>query len=132
MTSTKPYLIRAIYEWIAANDCTPYIMVNARLPSVIVPQKHVKNGLIVLSISSLSTKNLKITDEEISFEAKFEGSAFNILLPIDAVISIFTKENGRGMIFTPDFDRQMGVEPSAPMSKPKPAKPHLTLIKNTD
>jgi stringent starvation protein B len=130
ITSKKPYLIMAMYEWIVDNNFTPYIMVNAEFPNVVIPQKYVKNGLIIFNISSLAAKDLKINKEEVLFETKFEGRAFDISFPTEAVISIFARENGRGMVFTPDFDKQTGVDLTPP--KPRPTKPHLTLIKNTD
>lgn len=127
MTSTKPYLIRAIYEWILDNNMTPYIMVNAEMPNVVVPQQHVKNGIILLNVSPLASKDLKITNEDVSFETKFSGRTCNISFPIEAVISISARENGRGMVFAPDFDKHLGIDVTS--TKPKPKKPHLTLVK---
>jgi stringent starvation protein B len=99
--STKPYLIRAIYEWCADAGFTPYL--NVRVDQTTrVPIEYVKNGEIVLSISQQATRNLTIGNDLIQFSARFNGVSREIAVPIHAVQSIFARENGRGVFFEPE------------------------------
>ena len=82
MTSSRPYLIRAIYEWIADNGFTPYAIVNAEKSGVIVPSKHVKNGKIVLNISAIAVKNLRIGNDAMEMQARFSGALQHIYVPV--------------------------------------------------
>ncbi|MDO8298115.1 ClpXP protease specificity-enhancing factor [Lacisediminimonas sp.] len=97
-TSTKPYLLRAIYEWCTDNGFTPYISVAVDANTV-VPQEHVKNGQIVLNISFTATKGLKIENEYIYFNARFSGVARDLIVPVNNVLAIYASENGQGMAF---------------------------------
>lgn len=99
MTSTRPYLIRAFYDWIVANNCTPHIVVNAMLPDVMVPQEYVDNGQIVLNIAMTAVSGLLLGEHAIEFQARFSGKARRIHVPIPAILAIYAKENGRGMVF---------------------------------
>ena len=99
--STKPYLIRAIYEWCADASCTPYLNVKVD-QNVRVPMEYVKNGEIVLSVSHQATRNLTIGNDLIQFSARFNGVSREISIPIYAVQAIFARENGRGMFFEPE------------------------------
>ena len=99
MTSNKPYFIRALYDWILDNTCTPYIIVDATLPFVEVPEQFISEGRIVLNILPSATHNLIIDDEWISFSARFGGISESINIPIGAVSAIFAHENGEGMGF---------------------------------
>ncbi|NKN33885.1 ClpXP protease specificity-enhancing factor [Marichromatium bheemlicum] len=99
MTSTKPYLIRAIYEWILDNDMTPHLVVDVSYPGMRVPMEFAEDGRLVLNISPSATRNLLIGNEWIEFNARFGGVARDLLIPADAVIGIFTRENGQGMVF---------------------------------
>ena len=99
--STKPYLIRAIYEWCADSSFTPYLNVKVDL-NTRVPQEYVKNGEIVLSMSQQATRNLTIGNELIQFSARFNGVSREITVPIYAVQSVFARENGRGVFFHPE------------------------------
>ncbi|AWB69111.1 ClpXP protease specificity-enhancing factor [Saccharobesus litoralis] len=102
MTSCKPYLVRAMYEWIQDNNCTPYIVVNAEYPYVQVPREYVKDGQIVLNISSQSTGALNMNNEDIEFNARFGGQARHIIIPVGAVLYIYARETGEGMPFPPE------------------------------
>jgi len=105
MTSTKPYLIRAFYEWIADNNCTPHLVVNTELPNVEVPREYVeKNGQIVLNIAMVAVHGLELGNDDITFQARFSGTNRTIFVPIGAVIAIYARENGRGMVFSEDED----------------------------
>lgn len=129
LTSTKPYLIRAIYEWIMDNDLTPHVLVNAEFPDVVVPEQHVENGKIVLNISPQSVSDLHQDNDWILFNARFSGKSMEISIPINAVIAIYARENGCGIVLEEDG----GQPPEPPEGTPTPtkklAKPHLQLVK---
>src|SRR5512138_770596 len=97
-TSTRPYLIRALYEWCTDNGFTPYVAVLVD-DSVQVPREYVKNGEIVLNISYDATSSLKLGNEFIEFKARFAGTAREIMVPVNRVIAIYARENGQGMAF---------------------------------
>lgn len=96
--STRPYLLRALYEWCTDNGYTPYIAAYVD-DTVQVPREHVKNNEIVLNISMDATSSLKLGNDFIEFKARFSGSAREIMVPIDRVIAIYARENGQGMAF---------------------------------
>ena len=98
VTSTRPYLIRALYEWCTDNGFTPYLAVKVD-EHVQVPREYVKNGEIVLNISFDATSSLKLGNELIEFKARFGGTAREIAVPVDRVIAIYARENGQGMAF---------------------------------
>jgi stringent starvation protein B len=97
-TSTRPYLIRALYEWCTDNGFTPYVAVLVD-ESVQVPREYVKNGEIVLNISFDATSSLKLGNDFIEFKARFAGTAREITVPVSRVIAIYARENGQGMAF---------------------------------
>ena len=114
-TSTRPYLIRALYEWCTDNGLTPYVAVLVD-DSVRVPNEYVKDGEIVLNISFDATSSLKLGNEFIEFKARFAGSAREIMVPIGRVIAIYARENGQGMAFpmsVPQGARQPDQSPVA-------------------
>jgi stringent starvation protein B len=102
MTSSRPYLLRAIYDWIVDNGLTPYLLVDATADKVEVPQQYVNNGKIILNISPAAVQNIHLGDDEVSFNARFDGQPMSCLAPIAATLAIYAKENGRGMVFTDD------------------------------
>jgi stringent starvation protein B len=116
---TKPYLIRAIYEWCNDSGFTPYIAVAAG-EGVRVPSEHVKNGEIVLNVSALATNRLSLGNEAIEFQARFGGVAREVYVPIERVIAIYARENGQGMAFEPARSVPMGapdtILPEAPVA----------------
>lgn len=147
--STKPYLIRAIYEWCNDAGFTPYVAVAVD-ESVRVPMEFVKNGEIVLNVSALATSRLQIDNEAISFQARFGGLPREVFVPMVRVIAVYARENGQGMAF--EVPRAMSApapaeaaarpaelvsvapppaaEPPEPPTPPKPAdRPKLTRIK---
>jgi stringent starvation protein B len=97
-TSTRPYLIRALYEWCTDNGFTPYVAVLVD-ETVQVPREYVKNGEIVLNISYDATSSLKLGNDFIEFKARFAGTAREIMVPVNRVIAIYARENGQGMAF---------------------------------
>ena len=112
-TSTRPYLIRALYEWCTDNGFTPYVAVLVD-DSVRVPNEYVKDGEIVLNISFDATSSLKLGNEFIEFKARFAGTAREIMVPINRVIAIYARENGQGMAFpmaVPTAARPLGQAP---------------------
>ncbi len=128
-TSTKPYLLRAIYEWCTDNGYTPYlaVMVDARTR---VPMQFVKNGEIVLNISFDATSGLRMDNDFIHFSARFGGVSRDIMIPVDNVIAVYARENGQGMA----FDVQRPVAGTAQEDQPEtlapaePASPALSAV----
>ncbi|CAK0741515.1 Stringent starvation protein B [Gammaproteobacteria bacterium] len=99
MTSTQPYLIRALYDWILDNGLTPYILVNADVDGTEVPRQYVKDGRIVLSLSPTAVQALVMGNDTLHFRARFAGHAMEVLVPVQAVMAMYAKENGQGMSF---------------------------------
>ncbi len=102
-TSTRPYLIRALYEWCTDNGLTPYVAVRVD-ESVQVPREYVKDGEIVLNISYDATSSLQLGNDFIEFKARFGGKPRDIMVPVGRVIAIYARENGQGMAFPPPVD----------------------------
>ena len=99
MTSNRPYLIRALHEWIADNDLTPHVLVDAEQPGVVVPRDYVAEGRIVLNVAAGAVHGLVLGNEAILFSARFGGKPYQVELPIAAVLGIYARENGHGMLF---------------------------------
>ena len=131
MTSMRPYLVRAVHEWIMDNGFTPYLLVNADLEQVQVPRQYVEKGKIILNISPRAVQRLTMDNEWISFSARFSGRVFSVFVPPQAVLAIYAKENGKGMFFQ-DEETAGNQEDSQPPEPPKPpprAKPVLRRVK---
>ncbi|MCK9619274.1 MAG: ClpXP protease specificity-enhancing factor [Methylobacter sp.] len=126
MTSLKPYLIRSIYEWIIDNNLTPHLLVDAEHTSAILPQDFIEDGKIVLNIRPAAIQGLSLGNEEIEFNARFGGKPMHIVTPITAVLAIYAKENGKGMIF--DQEEHDDDDEPPPAKKPA-AKPNLRIVK---
>ncbi|MDN4502040.1 ClpXP protease specificity-enhancing factor [Alteromonadaceae bacterium BrNp21-10] len=136
MTSNRPYLLRAFYEWLVDNDLTPYIVVDATFIGVQVPQEHVKQGQIVLNVAPSACQNLLLGDFEVTFNARFGGSARQLVVPVNALLAIYAKENGAGTIFTHDEDelddeplQQATTDVATDNKPPVKGKPSLTVVK---
>lgn len=139
MTTSRPYIVRALYEWILDNECTPYVLVNAMDSGVQVPQQYVKNGQIVLNISPVAVKDLLLSNDAMHFNGRFGGQPMDVFVPIAAVMGIYARENGQGMIF--DMDEPTPTPPPPPGgpdqpgpgdTAPKPEsknKPGLRVVK---
>jgi stringent starvation protein B len=97
--STRPYLLRAMHEWMSDNGMTPHVVVDATVEGVAVPAEHVADGKIVLNISLSATRNLMLGNDDVQFEARFSGAARQLYVPIEAVLGIYARETGQGMIF---------------------------------
>ena len=102
MTSHRPYLLRALYEWIADNGLTPHILVDATKPGVQVPAHAVKDGRIVLNIAARAVGHLQMDNDDVRFSARFGGVSHAVIVPIDAVLAIYARENGQGMALPED------------------------------
>ncbi|MDQ3028308.1 MAG: ClpXP protease specificity-enhancing factor [Pseudomonadota bacterium] len=137
--STKPYFIRAIYEWCSDCGYTPYLSVRVD-DRTRVPMEYVKNGEIVLNVSLNATRNLTINNELIQFSARFNGVSREVNIPVDRVQGIFARENGQGAFFTVESPAALAVAPSgaaaagevADAEPPKPpaaGKSRLKLVK---
>ena len=109
--STKPYLVRAIYDWALDEGLTPQIMVDVDVAGVIVPLNYVKDGKIVFNLHPNSVRDLELGNDYLLFSARFSGRAENITIPIEAVLAIYARENGQGIVFQPDGS---GVTPPQP------------------
>lgn len=130
MTPNRPYLLRALYDWITDNQLTPYVLINATLPGCDVPQEHVKEGQIVLNIAFDVVEDLLLGNEDVIFSARFSGVPRRIYVPIEAVVAIYAKENGEGMTFPdePNRTRQGDGDDGSTTSSPK-GKPNLKIVK---
>jgi stringent starvation protein B len=129
-TSTRPYLIRALYDWCTDNGFTPYVAVLVD-DTVQVPREYVKNGEIVLNISFDATSSLKLGNEFIEFKARFAGTAREIMVPVNRVIAIYARENGQGMAFPVPVPSPSGedAKPSPLSSVPAaPAEPEGKVV----
>ena len=131
MSSSRPYLLRALYDWVLTNNCTPYISVNAFFAEVEVPQDYVRDGIIILNISPHAIENLTLGDVAISFEGRFGGISSSVYVPISAIISIYAKENGKGMVFEMEAEFPPTTDPTSTPSKTsaKSLKPDLKIVK---
>lgn len=134
MNSSRPYLIRAMYEWIADNNLTPYVVVDAEMPHVQVPEKFVVDGRIILNVSASATQKLLINNEALEFDARFDAGIRHIYAPIMTILAIYARENGRGMIFEEEDQDDGGDDQAssgnAPVEKKaKPSKPQLKIVK---
>ena len=127
--SKRPYLIRAMYEWMEDNGHTPHIVIDTSIGGVMVPGEHVKDGKIILNISESAAHNLKLTNTAVSFRARFSGVPFDVCVPVASVLGIYAKETGQGMIFS------RGAEQPEPPDDPEDQeilrsnRSHLTVVK---
>lgn len=130
MTSSRPYLIRAIYEWLVDNQLTPYVMVDAMVPDVQVPENYIEDGKIILNIAPMAVRDLSMTNTDIQFDARFSGITHHIYVPIQSVMAIYAFENGRGMVFSDEDDAGGDGEPPEPGKPPRArGKPNLKVVK---
>lgn len=126
MTPSQPYLLRAIYDWIVDNQMTPYVLVNAENDDTYIPRDYVENGKIVLNVSPMAVNALELGNEFVAFHARFAGKPMEVSFPVNAVLAIYAKENGQGMVFNePDNPPPDGT----PDEDKKSGKPNLKLVK---
>jgi stringent starvation protein B len=125
MTPLKPYLIRSVYEWIVDNDLTPHLLVNAESNKGNLPVNYIEDGKIILNMRPQAIDALSLGNEFIEFNAKFSGKPMQIAASVNAVMAIYAKENGKGLVF--DLENNDGDE--TPPEQPAPSKPTLRVVK---
>ncbi len=125
MSTNRPYLLRALYEWITDNGLTPHVLVDAEVDGVDVPHQAIQKGKVVLNIATGATEQLQLENETIFFKARFSGKPYPIRVPMSAVIAIYARENGQGMMFAQDDTPQPPVDG---MDDPPP-RSHLKVVK---
>ena len=118
-----------MHDWMGDNAHTPHIVVDANVDGVSVPAEHVKNGKIILNISDSAAHNLKMTNEAVSFRARFSGVPFDVWVPMRSVLGIYARETGQGMIFSHDAENPEAAEEPADTSDETRSRPHLTIVK---
>jgi stringent starvation protein B len=136
MNSSRPYLIRALYEWIVDNDSTPHLLVNSEFKGVQVPSGYASDGQIVLNVSPSAVRHLLMDNDAVSFEGRFGGVAQRLFIPAQAIMAIYARENGQGMVFeleqaeldqTTSDSTEQGPPDNEP---PKPSgRPSLKVVK---
>ena len=116
MQSNRPYLIRAMFDWIVDNDWTPHLQVDANYPNISIPTDYVQDGLIVLNTHPNAVRELQFTNEWFSFKARFQGVEMQLGFPPEAVLAIFARENGQGMPFPAEPYPEAESEEASPMA----------------
>lgn len=137
MKSSRPYLVRALYEWIVDNDCTPHFLVDAEYVGVQVPSGFASDGQIVLNVSPTAVRNLRMDNEAVSFEGRFAGVPQSLYIPAGAVLAVYARENGQGMVFESEpsaMGREEIEDPDEEVSPddepPRPSgRPSLKVVK---
>lgn len=133
--SRRPYLIRAIYDWATDNSFTPHLLVAADVEGVVVPREYVQEGRITLNVSPMAVQSLDLHADPIWFSARFGGRAFEVQVPVGAVLAVFARENGEGIVFgdiepAPPKDKQPEPTKDEGPTKPKPGgRSHLRVVK---
>lgn len=133
LKSRRPYLLRAMHEWISDNQQTPHIVVDASITGVDVPRQYVQDGKIILNVSLNATQGLNLGNDGVMFRARFGATTHDVSVPIAAVLGIYARETGQGMIFS-EADAPVPPTPTAPTESPaggeaKRAKPTLKVVK---
>lgn len=152
MTPRRPYLVRAFYEWLVDNDLTPHLVVEATLPGVRVPVEFIQDGQIILNVAPRAVGNLEMSNDAITFNARFSGRPHLVIVPMYAVQAIYARENGAGTMFEPEdaymaeieaadedeaeitsltsVETPADVEPEQEVQIEKPkGRPSLTIVK---
>ncbi len=125
MTSLKPYLIRSVYEWIVDNSSTPYLLVNANNNKGNLPVDYIEDGKIVLNVRPQAIEALSLGNELIEFNARFSGKPMTVVVSVNAVMAIYAKENGKGLV----FDQENNDSDEPPPEQQPPGKPTLRVVK---
>jgi stringent starvation protein B len=131
VVSRRPYLLRAMHEWIGDSGRTPHVIVDAMRPSVEVPTAYIKDGKIVLNLSTSATQRLQISNDWIEFDARFAGVVHHVRVPMSAVLGVYARETGEGMVFSDVEKEPTPPEPPTPDKSPasEPRRAKLTLVK---
>jgi len=128
-TSTRPYMIRAFHEWALDNVLTPHLLVDSTHPGVEVPAEAVRNDQVVLNISSGAVRDLEMANEFVRFSARFSGIPRQVVVPVDAILAIYAKENGQGLNFMGLQDPQQ-PPPDRDAKPTEKGRPKLHLVKS--
>ena len=129
MSSNRPYLIRAMYEWISDNGMTPYLLVDAGKEGVEVPSAAVKDGRVVLNVAARAVAQLELGNQWIRFMARFAGVSHSVQVPVPAVEAIYAQETGQGMMLPPDGEMAPPPQPEPPEAAPPRRGPQLRVVK---
>jgi len=134
LSSRRPYLLRAMHEWLTDNTQTPHLVVDAGVDGVQVPRQYVRDGKIVLNVSYEATSGLLMKNDWVSFGARFGGVAHEVRVPMRAILGIYSRESGQGMVFSDDDLPPPGETPPSPPSPPtsggdEPRRARLTVVK---
>lgn len=125
MTSSRPYLVRALYQWITDNGLTPHLVVDINAQGLEAPIEYAENGKLILNVAPQAIRNFAIEDEGVGFNARFRGTPTQVWLPIHAILAIYARENGQGMVFADEAEPTPEPEPP----KPKRQRPQLRVVK---
>ncbi len=128
MTSNRPYLLRAMYDWISDNGLTPYILVDAAAPGVQVPKSAIKDGRVVLNVAARAVAQLELLQDRVSFVARFSGVSQSVEVPMSSLLAIYAHENGQGMMFPAENQPPPAPGPTVDESSGKKGS-HLRVIK---
>lgn len=128
MSSNRPYLVRALYQWISDNGLTPHLLVDATVAGVLVPASAVQDGRIVLNIAARAVSQFDVDNDSIHFLARFGGVSQSVHVPMPAVLAIYARENNQGMMFPPENAPQ-APPPDAPAPEEPPRRSHLRIVK---
>lgn len=131
MTPSRPYILRAIYDWLLDNNMTPHLLVDAEAENVSVPTQYVQDGRIILNVSPSAVQNLVLDNEEVIFSARFGGKPHQIYIPMMAVLGVYSKENGQGTMFVEEdgYDGSGDDEPEPPEPDDGGSRPKLRVVK---
>ena len=129
MTSNRPYLMLALYEWISDNDLTPYLLVDANFPGIKAPNGIAKDGRIFPNAATRPVSHLQIGNDAISFSARFGGVSQSLHVPLSAVLAIYAQENGQGMMFPADDAPPEPPSPEKADVEEAPKRPTLRVVK---
>lgn len=129
MTPSRPYLIRALYEWIMDNGLTPYVLVDAEAEQVVVPRQFVEGGKIVLNITPSAVQNLELGNGFVEMDARFSGAPMHVCVPVMAVLAIYARENGKGMVFAEEDGGGDGPPPDKTPDEDTAKRPSLRVVK---
>ncbi len=129
MTSNRPYLLRALYSWISDNRMTPHVLVDAEVSGVQVPDQAIQKGKVILNIDQAAVHELDLGNEWLTFSARFSGKRHAVTVPVEAILAIYSKENGQGMMFAQDDESEPPTEPNGGPDLKAVRRPHLTVVK---
>ena len=127
MKPLRPYLVRALIDWVVDNDQTPFLVIDCNADGGSVPAGYAVDGKLVLNVSPAATRNLQVADDELSVDCRFRGRPFHVAAPIETVLAVYAKETGMGMAF--DAESAPNPPPDRPAKDVAPPGPKLRLVK---